>query len=156
MRSREMRWYRQVTRELVRDELADLVALAHEEVIDPAHDGDPRMRHRRLELGARSELIALGRDDERTSRDVRKGSRRESSQSAKRPLMQADVVAAPVPVALTRRASLNAVQSLLDYAARLAVGLAVTPLLGIRAAVEVELEAAAAVEQALGLSPAAS
>jgi len=45
--------------------------------------------------------------------------------------MQADVVAAPlpVPVTLTRRASLNAVQSLLDYAARLAVGLAVTPLL---------------------------
>ena len=33
---------------------------------------------------------------------------------------------------------------------------AVTPLVGIRAAVEVELEAAAAVEQALGLSPAAS
>src|SRR5438046_3872625 len=73
----EMRWYRQVTRELVRDELADLVALAHEKVIDPAHDGDPRMRHRRLELGARSELIALGRDDEHAPRDVRKGSRRE-------------------------------------------------------------------------------
>jgi 5'-nucleotidase len=33
---------------------------------------------------------------------------------------------------------------------------AVTPLVGIRAAVDVELEAAAAVEQALGLSPAAS
>jgi 5'-nucleotidase len=33
---------------------------------------------------------------------------------------------------------------------------AVTPLIGIRAAVDVELEAAAAVEQALGLSPAAS
>ena len=43
--------------------------------------------------------------------------------------MQADVVAAPVPVTLTRRASLNAVQSLLDYAARLGVGLLVTPLL---------------------------
>ena len=43
--------------------------------------------------------------------------------------MQADVVAAPVPVTLTRRASLNAVQSLLDYAARLGVGLIVTPLL---------------------------
>jgi len=45
--------------------------------------------------------------------------------------MHADVVAVPtpVPVTLTRRASLNAVQSVLDYAARLAVGLAVTPLL---------------------------
>jgi len=48
--------------------------------------------------------------------------------------MQADVLAAPaapppVPVTLTRRASLNAVQSLLDYAARLGVGLVITPLL---------------------------
>src|SRR3989442_839848 len=48
--------------------------------------------------------------------------------------MQADVVAAPpappaVPVTLTRRASLHAVQSLLDYAARLAVGLASAALL---------------------------
>ena len=37
--------------------------------------------------------------------------------------------AAPVPATLTKRASLNAVQSLLDYAARLGVGLIVTPLL---------------------------
>jgi len=36
---------------------------------------------------------------------------------------------APVPVTLTRRASLNAVQSVLDYVARLAVGLVITPLL---------------------------
>ncbi|PYO91688.1 MAG: hypothetical protein DMD62_15325 [Gemmatimonadetes bacterium] len=43
--------------------------------------------------------------------------------------MQADVLVAPVPMPLTRRASLNAVQSLLDYAARLGVGLIVTPLL---------------------------
>ncbi len=37
--------------------------------------------------------------------------------------------AGPVPATLTKRASLNAVQSLLDYAARLGVGLIVTPLL---------------------------
>src|SRR5258705_7851448 len=37
--------------------------------------------------------------------------------------------AVPVPATLTKRASLNAVQSLLDYAARLGVGLIVTPLL---------------------------
>src|SRR5690242_15906960 len=37
--------------------------------------------------------------------------------------------AVPVPATLTKRASLNAVQSLLDYAARLGVGLLVTPLL---------------------------
>ncbi len=45
--------------------------------------------------------------------------------------MQSDVLAPPaaVPVTLTKRASLNAVQSLLDYAARLGVGLIVTPLL---------------------------
>jgi O-antigen/teichoic acid export membrane protein len=45
--------------------------------------------------------------------------------------MQTNVVAAPSPVAvtLTRRASLNAVQSLLDYGARLVVGLVITPIL---------------------------
>ena len=37
--------------------------------------------------------------------------------------------AMPVPATLTTRASLNAVQSLLDYAARLGVGLVITPLL---------------------------
>src|SRR5258708_30143717 len=37
--------------------------------------------------------------------------------------------AVPVPATLTTRASLNAVQSLLDYAARLGVGLVITPLL---------------------------
>jgi O-antigen/teichoic acid export membrane protein len=37
--------------------------------------------------------------------------------------------AVPVAATLTKRASLNAVQSLLDYAARLGVGLIVTPLL---------------------------
>src|SRR5213076_1667990 len=58
-----------------------------------------------------------------------RSSRRGSSQPARSRPMQADVVAAPVPVTLTRRASLNAVQSLLDYAAPLGVGLIVTPLL---------------------------
>jgi len=46
--------------------------------------------------------------------------------------MPTDVAAPPVPrptPTLTGRASLNAVQSLLDYAARLGVGLVVTPLL---------------------------
>src|SRR5258708_12708605 len=50
--------------------------------------------------------------------------------------MSTDVIALPaatpavaVPATLTTRASLNAVQSLLDYAARLGVGLIVTPLL---------------------------
>ena len=45
--------------------------------------------------------------------------------------MPSDVLATPaaVPATLTKRASLNAVQSLLDYAARLGVGLVVTPLL---------------------------
>jgi O-antigen/teichoic acid export membrane protein len=42
--------------------------------------------------------------------------------------MPTDVLAPPRPT-LTKRASLNAVQSLLDYAARLGVGLVVTPLL---------------------------
>jgi len=42
-----------------------------------------------------------------------------------------------------------------DTALVLAGYVAVTPLVGIRAAADVELEAAAAVEQALGLSPAA-
>src|SRR5258706_15783323 len=52
--------------------------------------------------------------------------------------MPTDVLAAPapapvpVPATLTKRASLNAVQSLLDYAARLGVGLVVTPLLVTR------------------------
>jgi O-antigen/teichoic acid export membrane protein len=39
------------------------------------------------------------------------------------------LTAAPAAAALTRRASLNAVQSLLDYSAKLAVGLVVTPIL---------------------------
>ena len=43
-----------------------------------------------------------------------------------------------------------------DTALVVAGYVAVTPLVGIRAAVDVELEAAAAVEEALGLSPAAS
>ncbi len=43
--------------------------------------------------------------------------------------MRADAVAAPAPPTLTRRASLNAVQALLDYAAKLGVGLIVTPIL---------------------------
>jgi O-antigen/teichoic acid export membrane protein len=47
--------------------------------------------------------------------------------------MPSDVITptlpAPVAPTLTKRASLNAVQSLLDYAARLGVGLVVTPLL---------------------------
>ena len=43
-----------------------------------------------------------------------------------------------------------------DTALVVAGYVAVTPLVGIRAAVEIELEAAAAVEEALGLSPAAS
>src|SRR3989449_8912514 len=42
----------------------------------------------------------------------------------------ADVPAPPAPAAptLTKRASLNALQSLLDYGARLGVGLVVTPI----------------------------
>src|SRR5438067_2507855 len=43
-----------------------------------------------------------------------------------------------------------------DTALVVAGYVAVTPLIGIRAAVDVELDAAAAVEEALGLSPAAS
>src|SRR5258705_1321325 len=52
--------------------------------------------------------------------------------------MPTDVLAAPapapvpVPATLTKRASLNAVQSLLDYAARLGVGVVVTPVLVTR------------------------
>src|SRR5258708_26674000 len=60
-------------------------------------------------------------------------SRSRSSRYRRPPRGTSSMVSAVAPVAepanLTRRASLNAVQSLLDYTARLGVGLIVTPIL---------------------------
>src|SRR5881397_985709 len=77
-RSWEMRWYRQPARELIRDERANFVALADEEVVDAAHGRDACVRHGRLKLGRCAELIVLRRDDEHAFRDRRQSARREA------------------------------------------------------------------------------
>src|SRR5438094_5245251 len=70
-RSWEMRWYRQRPRELIRDELADLVPFADEEVVDALHHGDARIRDDRAQLVGCSELVVLRRHDERPRWDER-------------------------------------------------------------------------------------
>src|SRR5256885_9791524 len=65
-----MRCYRERSRELGRDKLADLVAFADEEVVDIADDRHPGMRDGSLQLRPGAELIVLRGDDEGSGRDV--------------------------------------------------------------------------------------
>src|SRR3989454_5254245 len=73
-----MRWYRQHARELLRDEGADLVSFADEEVVDTAHGRDPRVRESRAELVRCAELVVLRRHDEGAIGDLRQRARREA------------------------------------------------------------------------------
>src|SRR6266568_1533349 len=77
-RSWEMRWYRQHARELLGDERPDLIALTDEEVVDPAHRRDARVRECRAELLGRTELVLLRGHDERTVGDLRQRARGEA------------------------------------------------------------------------------